>query len=95
MARSVNFSDNLECWMSSLPDELKKIPLIYLAIPGSHDSMSYDLKNEVAPDADPIVNSLFRWIPCVVKKWAKTQKYSITEQLQNGIRLVNLNQKNL
>ena len=72
--------------MTLLPNELKKLQIIYLAIPGSHDSMSYDLKNEVAPDADPIVQRIYKYVPCIVRKWAQTQKYSITEQLQNGIR---------
>lgn len=87
MAVSTNFSDNLECWMGNLPEELRKLPLIYLAIPGSHDAMSFNLSNQVAPDAEPIVSSLFKCIPCVVKNWAKTQKYTITQQLENGIRL--------
>lgn len=87
-ARKMKFSDDLENWMSSLPERIRDLPLIYLAIPGSHDSASYGITRgvKVAPDAEPIVKKVYRFIPCVVRRWAKTQKFSIEEQLINGIR---------
>ncbi|XP_055592727.1 PI-PLC X domain-containing protein 3 [Uranotaenia lowii] len=87
-----NFVDDLENWMSKLPSELKAVPIINLAIPGSHDTMSYGIKDnaEIAPDADPIVGTLNKFIPCVVRRWAVTQRYDITEQLKNGVRYFDL-----
>ncbi|XP_008557725.1 PI-PLC X domain-containing protein 3 isoform X2 [Microplitis demolitor] len=43
---------NLEFWMTRLPGALKKIPLINLAIPGSHNTMTYTINrfNDVGPD---------------------------------------------
>ena len=30
-------------WMTELPDQMRKVPLSSLAIPGSHDSLTYNL----------------------------------------------------
>lgn len=83
-----DFTEDLENWMGKLPAELKEIPIINLAIPGSHDTMSYGIKNNapVAPDADPVVETLNKFIPCVVRRWAVTQRYTIQEQLKSGVR---------
>ncbi|XP_071399519.1 PI-PLC X domain-containing protein 1-like [Centroberyx affinis] len=79
-------------WMSGLPDKLQNIPLWNLAIPGSHDTMTYDLdvnSHIMEPD------QLKRWdnLPCVHKiiyKWAVTQEATITEQLDAGVRYFDL-----
>lgn len=78
----------LKAWMSQMPSALKDIPLIYLSIPGSHDSMSYGIRPRarVAPDAEPIVSKLYRLMPCVVRRWAITQRLNIMQQLFCGIR---------
>lgn len=54
--------------------------------------MSYGIqpKASVAPDAHSIVSTLNRIIPCVVRRWAKTQYLKPTEQLQNGVRYFDL-----
>lgn len=54
--------------------------------------MSYGIKTraDVAPDADKAVHALNKIIPCVIRRWAVTQKLSITEQLQSGIRYFDL-----
>lgn len=85
MAESV---DHLKAWMSHMPFPLKDIPIINLAIPGSHDSMSYGIraKAKVAPDAVPIVNKLYKIMPCVVRRWAVTQRLDALQQLIHGIR---------
>ncbi|XP_052868522.1 PI-PLC X domain-containing protein 2 [Anopheles cruzii] len=87
-----DFTDDLENWMGRLPAELKDVPIINLAIPGSHDTMSYGIKNQaaVAPDADPAVETLNKFIPCVVRRWAVTQRYTIVEQLKCGVRYFDL-----
>uniref|UniRef100_A0A182IYF0 Phosphatidylinositol-specific phospholipase C X domain-containing protein n=1 Tax=Anopheles atroparvus TaxID=41427 RepID=A0A182IYF0_ANOAO len=87
-----DFTDDLENWMGRLPSELKAVPIINLAIPGSHDTMSYGIKNKapVAPDAEPVVATLNKFIPCVVRRWAVTQRYGILEQLKAGVRYFDL-----
>lgn len=85
----MSFSDDLENWMAKLPVCIRdKVPLINLAIPGSHDSGSYGIssKSRIAPDAENIIRKLFPLVPCVIRRWSKTQQYSIEDQLKNGIR---------
>lgn len=56
---------------------------------GSHDSMSYGIsksRSSVAPDALPVVDGLFKVMPCVIRRWAITQKLTTTQQLNCGIR---------
>lgn len=57
-------------------------------IKGSHDSMSYGIESgaPVAPDAEPIIGSLNKIVPCIVRRWAKTQQLRPSEQLNGGIR---------
>lgn len=85
-------SDDLENWMKNLDLQLTTLPIIYLAIPGSHDSMSYgiDSHSKPAPDAEREIVQLYKILPCVVRRWARTQSLSITEQLSIGIRYFDL-----
>lgn len=85
-------SENLESWMTNLPSQLRRLPIIYLAIPGSHDSMSYGIKTNspVAPDASSSVETLHKFVPCIVKRWAITQKLCVTNQLCSGVRYFDL-----
>jgi hypothetical protein len=85
-----NFAENLEFWMTMLPENIRKMPIIYLALPGSHDSMSYGIDDSsgIAPDAEPVIRSVFNYMPCVIRRWARTQKLDATGQLRNGIRFV-------
>lgn len=80
--------DYLETWMTQLPNSLREIPIIYLAIPGTHDSMSYGIRSnaQVAPDAEPAVAKLYKVMPCVVRRWAITQRLNAVQQLVYGIR---------
>lgn len=57
---------------------------------GSHDSMSYGIKTraDVAPDAAEAIYTINKVVPCVVKRWAFTQKLCVTRQLNSGIRLL-------
>ncbi|XP_068439928.1 PI-PLC X domain-containing protein 1-like [Clinocottus analis] len=79
-------------WMSQLPVELHDIPLYDLAIPGSHDSMSYDLDIDspiIEPDRLKILSKIY----CarkIVRKWATTQEETITKQLDAGVRYFDL-----
>ncbi|XP_011194124.1 PI-PLC X domain-containing protein 3 [Zeugodacus cucurbitae] len=84
--------DNNGQWMTSLPNELRNLPIINLAIPGSHDTMSYGIKSgaKPAPDAERSTRCLNIFFPCCVRRWAKTQSSSIVEQLLLGVRYFDL-----
>lgn len=72
-------------------------PLNQLILPGTHDSGTYQLTNEIAKNQDIsdkinklkyigvgfIVNS-------VIKKWSKTQDKNIYDQLKSGVRYLDL-----
>uniref|UniRef100_A0A915PIN9 Phosphatidylinositol-specific phospholipase C X domain-containing protein n=1 Tax=Setaria digitata TaxID=48799 RepID=A0A915PIN9_9BILA len=79
-----------ENWMSNLPQEVTKKPLVRIAIPGSHDSFTYILfdKYPVASDEGRFVREIGRFRPLrrFIRRWAKTQRYSVIEQLYAGIR---------
>jgi hypothetical protein len=91
----VDITKNLEFWMTNLPQKLRTTPIIYLSIPGSHDSMTYDIseKSRVAPDAEPVIQKLKflgPFLTAIMVKWSKTQLVTPTEQLCNGIRYFDL-----
>uniref|UniRef100_A0A4W6CUN4 Phosphatidylinositol-specific phospholipase C X domain-containing protein n=1 Tax=Lates calcarifer TaxID=8187 RepID=A0A4W6CUN4_LATCA len=79
-------------WMAQLPVELHNTPLFNLAIPGSHDSMSYDLdinSSIIEPDKLKKLSKIY----CarkIVRKWAVTQEETITKQLDAGVRYLDL-----
>ncbi|XP_068599824.1 PI-PLC X domain-containing protein 1 [Brachionichthys hirsutus] len=82
-----------EDWMASLPEELWDVPLSNLAIPGSHDAMTYCLDcccSPLVPSEPDNLRLLDRLFPCITRpfiiKWATTQYKSIEEQLSMGIR---------
>ncbi|XP_034050466.1 PI-PLC X domain-containing protein 1-like [Thalassophryne amazonica] len=79
-------------WMSKLPPDCQNIPLWNLAIPGSHDSMSYDLDvNSSIVEPDQLIK--LSGIPCVrkiVRRWAITQEKTIKQQLDAGVRYFDL-----
>uniref|UniRef100_A0A3P8VBD0 PI-PLC X domain-containing protein 1-like n=1 Tax=Cynoglossus semilaevis TaxID=244447 RepID=A0A3P8VBD0_CYNSE len=66
-------------WMSCLPAELLDVPLWNLAIPGSHDSMSFclDLSSPVL-GSEPVALKVLEFLfPCFTRpciyRWATTQ----------------------
>ncbi|XP_068448882.1 uncharacterized protein [Clinocottus analis] len=83
-------------WMSRLPEPLWDVPLPQLAIPGSHDTMSYSL--DVSSPLLPSESDAFRLLDavccCVTRpiifRWATTQDKSIEDQLSLGIRFFDL-----
>ncbi|KAM6964736.1 PI-PLC X domain-containing protein 1-like [Tautogolabrus adspersus] len=75
-------------WMSQLPPELHNSSLFMLAIPGSHDSMSYDLdinSSIIEPDRLKIFSKIY-CARMIVYRWAVTQEETITQQLDAGVR---------
>ncbi|XP_059057879.1 PI-PLC X domain-containing protein 3 isoform X2 [Achroia grisella] len=83
---------NLENWMRDLPAQLKDVPLIYLAIPGSHDSMTYGITraSTLAPDAEPILHRLYPLFRGTIIRWTITQAIDTKQQLLIGIRYFDL-----
>lgn len=87
------FTTDLAQWMTLLPAVIRRsVPLIRLAIPGSHDSMSYGIVRgaATAPDAESIIAGLNCVLPCVVRRWARTQDLDAGAQLRAGIRYFDL-----
>ncbi|XP_029355731.1 PI-PLC X domain-containing protein 1 [Echeneis naucrates] len=83
---------SLQDWMSALPEELWDLPLTDLAIPGSHDAMSYclDINSPLVRSESDCFRLLDKLFHCftrpVIFRWTTTQDKSIEEQLSMGIR---------
>ena len=79
-------------WMENLPNEKQLCPLKDLVIPGSHNSGTFflDQNMEVGPDESPTIQtmgSVFGKIAkSVIYSWSVTQSMTIYEQLLSGIR---------
>ncbi|XP_056645596.1 PI-PLC X domain-containing protein 3-like isoform X2 [Diorhabda sublineata] len=86
---------DLENWMSLIPQELRRMPIINIAIPGSHDSFTANItsNSDISPDAEEIVKELSVLGPIfkeVIARWSKTQCYLAKDQLIRGIRYFDL-----
>ncbi|VDN27623.1 unnamed protein product [Gongylonema pulchrum] len=79
-----------ENWMSFLPHEVVQKPLVYVAIPGSHDSFAQALFDNcpVANDKSRLFREIgrFRLVRRMIRRWATTQRFSVVEQLHAGVR---------
>ncbi|KAI7807985.1 PI-PLC X domain-containing protein 1 [Triplophysa rosa] len=90
------FAHRCSDWMSELPRGLWDIPLRNLALPGSHDTMTYclDQKSSVLQSEPKVLQVLDTLLPCVVRpcimKWATSQEESICNQLDSGMRFLDL-----
>ncbi|XP_017888040.1 PI-PLC X domain-containing protein 2 [Ceratina calcarata] len=89
-------SGDLEYWMTRLPEPLKSLSIIYLAIPGSHNTMTYTInrRNDVGPDEPRYVKALGRYVSFlskpVIYNWSITQQKHVKDQLDGGIRYLDL-----
>lgn len=92
----IALNDDPEFWMTRFPAPLKNIPIIHLAIPGSHDTMTYTIErhNDVGPDEPAFIRTLGRYCSFVAKpiilNWSITQRDDIKQQLNGGIRYLDL-----
>lgn len=78
--------------MSLLPAHKRTISLYDLVIPGSHDSMSYDLDINTSIIEPDLLKKHSR-LPCVraiMRRWARTQEATILQQLDAGARYFDL-----
>ncbi|KAK9506243.1 hypothetical protein O3M35_008213 [Rhynocoris fuscipes] len=87
---------DLANWMKNLNDEKRNSSITSLAIPGSHDSMTYGISrtSKIAPDAEPVVKELAKYLKpfvnLVMYSWSVTQNTNVKEQLNLGIRYLDL-----
>ncbi|XP_017757785.1 PREDICTED: PI-PLC X domain-containing protein 3 isoform X1 [Eufriesea mexicana] len=94
--KDTTLNQELEYWMTRLPDALKNLPIIHLAIPGSHNTMTYTINrnNDVGPDEPRYIRALGRYCSFVSKpilfNWSITQHENIKNQLDGGIRYLDL-----
>ena len=73
-------------WMGQIYSVIKDRPINKLMIPGSHDSGTYDLGTKISPDSTlPSIIS-----GAQINSLARTQYYSISEQLDRGIRYLDI-----
>ncbi|XP_036947002.1 PI-PLC X domain-containing protein 1-like isoform X1 [Acanthopagrus latus] len=83
-------------WMSRLPGELLDVPLWNLALPGSHDSMSFclDVSSPVLRSEPGFLRLTDRLFPCCtrpcVSRWATTQQSVLSDQCDLGIRFLDM-----
>ncbi|XP_071961416.1 PI-PLC X domain-containing protein 3-like [Antedon mediterranea] len=89
-------ADANSSWMENMPPQLRCQPLKNIAIPGSHNSFSYSLKvnspvSPCSPDTIRNLVSVFGKTACkIVHNWSVTQTLTIKEQLNCGIRYLDL-----
>ncbi|KAL0582500.1 LOW QUALITY PROTEIN: PI-PLC X domain-containing protein 1 [Plecturocebus cupreus] len=85
-----------EDWMSALCPRLWDVPLHHLSIPGSHDTMTYCLnkKSPIFQGSPGCCSCSTKAFLCitrpVVLKWSVTQVLDVTEQLDAGVRYLDL-----
>ncbi|KAL1497906.1 hypothetical protein ABEB36_008788 [Hypothenemus hampei] len=89
-----DLATDLTNWMTLLPADLQKVPINYLAIPGSHDSFTVDISKDsnVSPDGVDILKKLefLTVVKDVMANWSKTQAFNVVQQLEAGIRFFDL-----
>lgn len=94
--KGINLCENLEFWMTRLPVVLRNVPIIHLAIPGSHNTTTYTIErfNDVGADESAVIQFLGRYFPIISKpiifNWSVTQYDTVKEQLNGGIRYLDL-----
>ncbi|KAG7457393.1 PI-PLC X domain-containing protein 1-like [Solea senegalensis] len=94
-----HFSDlPMDSWMTHLPPALWDTPIYHLAIPGSHNAITYCLDmNDRSPvdlTQPDLLQKLDKYMKPIIRpfvyKWAVTQDVSIKQQLDCGVRYCDL-----
>ncbi|XP_029904675.1 PI-PLC X domain-containing protein 1 isoform X2 [Myripristis murdjan] len=88
----------MDSWMAHLPCALWDIPLCNLAIPGSHNAITYCLDmNDRSPvdlTQPDMLQKLDKYMKPLIRpfvyKWAVTQESTIKQQLDCGVRYCDL-----
>jgi hypothetical protein len=86
-------------WMGCTAPAIQNLTLLDLALPGTHDTLTYDLSetfsdnaNDLPPALAALLHDLhdFAGIGEAVRRQAATQQANITQQLDAGIRFIDL-----
>ncbi len=94
-----HLTEGTKHWMHNMSDQIQDKKLGQICIPGSHDSGTYDIKEDSTIDessAPPVLRHLSNvpllgvGIDKIIKRWAKTQLMTILHQLQAGIRYLDI-----
>jgi hypothetical protein len=87
-------------WMGMLHPFLQNLTLLDLSLPGTHDTMTFDLSTTVSDNANDLPANIasllhefhteLQWLEIgnFMRNQSKTQGLSITEQLDAGVRFV-------
>lgn len=106
MAPSATMPDDvfLPNWMGHVWPAIKGLTILDLSLPGTHDTMTYDLSTSVADGGlddyeilSDLLHDLGTIIPVVgefIQPQAQTQNLNLTEQLNNGIRFLDFRTMN-
>lgn len=88
---------NTKRWMEQLAPYIQEQPITRIFIPGSHDSAAYSLEHKfgknqnVTSKVNVLKYLLFGFVVTqVAHRWAKTQDRSILQQLEDGVRYLDL-----
>nr|XP_005283332.1 PI-PLC X domain-containing protein 1 isoform X2 [Chrysemys picta bellii] len=77
--RSIHLCYENGDWMSQLPENLWDVPLHYLSLPGSHDTMTYclDKNSDISVNESKLLQVIDKCMPCIIHpiimKWSITQ----------------------
>ena len=83
-------------WMTSIWPSISNLTLLDLSLPGTHDSMTWDL-SETVSDGSNDIPPVIAWVlhefhdltpGHFIKNQSRTQGLSMTQQLENGIRFI-------
>ena len=86
-------------WMKTTLPVIQNLTILDLSLPGTHDSLTYDLSLTVSdggiddyPELSKLLNHFSNLIPGQIEDFirtqARTQGLSITQQLDNGVRFI-------
>eukprot|EP00929_Paragymnodinium_shiwhaense_P001067 TRINITY_DN101295_c0_g1_i1.p1 TRINITY_DN101295_c0_g1~~TRINITY_DN101295_c0_g1_i1.p1 ORF type:complete len:465 (+),score=47.19 TRINITY_DN101295_c0_g1_i1:111-1505(+) len=96
MRSSIGVELDLSNWMGQLEPVVEDATLLDLSMPGSHDTMTYDLSDAVAEGYEglgPVVSKILHTVTPVVagrfiREQGQTQGLDIVAQLNAGVRFI-------
>lgn len=82
-------------WMQHMANNLRDTELSRVAIPGTHDSGTYGITalSGLSPDVPEVFRDILMYVPNatrLIAPWVKTQDLTIYEQLNEGIRYLDI-----
>eukprot|EP00298_Acanthocystis_sp_HF-20_P018123 c21905_g1_i1.p1 GENE.c21905_g1_i1~~c21905_g1_i1.p1 ORF type:complete len:525 (-),score=225.27 c21905_g1_i1:36-1610(-) len=88
--------DFLSNWMGQINSVIGNTTILDLSLPGSHDTLTYDLSDRVSDgglDGETELSAILNMFPNFflggwIKEQAQTQALNITSQLDNGLRYI-------